>query len=363
MTSSLVDRAASLVPELATRRARHDAARRLDPEVIAALRSHDMFAALVPRELGGHELCPVDYLSLLETLARGDSATAWCVMTASTSTLLAAYLPRATAAEIWSGDRPAPFLAGVFAPSGTVAIGETSARLSGRWSWASGSRHAEWFVVGALADRRHVVCVVPATAVEIVDNWDTIGLGGTGSHDIVIDDVEVPASHVTSVFDRAPWTEGALYRVPMFGLLALGITGCALGIARAAIDHVGAKLVAESPSTTWLRYADLRARLEAARAYAMVAARDAFAAASPGPVPPAVRGAVRLAACHATATCTEIARSAFHLGGGSSVRTGSALGDALRDLETVLTHKMVADRVMPAAARATLGIGTAPPDL
>jgi indole-3-acetate monooxygenase len=80
-------------------------------------------------------------------------------------------------------------------------------------------------------------------------------------------------------------------------------------------------------------------------------------------VTPAVRGTLRLAACHVAATCAEITRGAFHLGGGASVRTSSPLGAALRDLETVLTHRMVAEKVMPAAARAVLGIGTVPPDL
>lgn len=59
----------------------------------------------------------------------------------------------------------------------------------------------------------------------------------------------------------------------------------------------------------------------------------------------------------------EVARAAFHLGGGASVRAGSAASNALRDLETVLTHRMVADRVRPATARAALAIGTTPPDL
>jgi len=363
MTAVLLERARALAPQLPPHRATHDAQRRLAPEVVAALREHGMFAALVPAELGGHELAPRDYATMLETLAAGDSATAWCVMTASTSTLLAPYLPRETAASLWAPGKPAPFLAGIFAPTGKLAIAGDSARLTGRWSWASGCRHADMFVVGALAERRHVVCFVPPAAVEIVDNWDTLGLAGTGSHDLVVADAELPMSRVTSVFDRAPWSTAPLYRVPLFGLLAVGIAGCALGMATSALDHAARGFSAETASSAWTTLGELRARLDAARSYLHANADAAYAAAHADAVTPAVRGALRLAACHASQTCAQVARGAFHLGGGASVRAGSPLGNALRDLETVLTHRMVAAKVIPAATRAVQGVGNAPPDL
>lgn len=363
MIADLVDRARALAPQLVGHRASHDAQRRLAPEVVSALREHGMFGALVPAELGGHELAPRAYATMLEALAAGDSATAWCVMTASTSTLLAPYLSRELAATLWAPGKPAPFLAGIFAPTGTLERAGDHATLSGRWSWASGSRHADMFVVGALAERRHVVCVVPPTAVGIVDNWDTLGLAGTGSHDLVIADATLPLSHVTSVFDRAPWCTAPLYRVPLFGMLAVGIAGCALGMATAALDHATRSLTAETSSSAWTTVGELRAQLDAARAYLHATADAAHAAAIANAVTPAVRGGLRLAACHVATTCAQVGRGAFHLGGGASVRTGSPLGSALRDLETVLTHRMVAAKVVPAATRALHGVGNVPPDL
>lgn len=359
----LLERVRALVPELATKRESHDAERKLHPAVVASLRQAGVFGALVPSELGGEQLAPAEYIEVLETLAAGDSATAWCVMTASTSTLLAAYLPRQTAASIWSPGAPAPMLAGIFAPSGTLKVDDAGARLTGRWSWASGSNHATWFALGALHDRRHVVCIVPRDAVQIVDNWDTLGLAGTGSHDVVVD-VAVGLESTTSVFDRAPWTEAPLYKVPLFGLLATGIASCALGIAQASLDHIGAALTVDTPPATWARFADLRGELDAARAYLVATATAAYAAATtPAPVAPAVRGALRLAASHVTARCAEVTRGAFHLGGGAAVRATSPLGASLRDIETVLTHRMVTERVRAAAARAMLGVGTPPADL
>ncbi|HRC58279.1 MAG TPA: hypothetical protein PKU97_20285, partial [Kofleriaceae bacterium] len=71
----------------------------------------------------------------------------------------------------------------------------------------------------------------------------------------------------------------------------------------------------------------------------------------------------RLAATHVAQRCAEIGHGAFQLGGGASARNGSPEGAALRDLETLLTHRMVSDRVLPAAARAILGLGDVAPEL
>lgn len=361
--SSLIERARALAPELSRHRAAHDAERQLAAPVLARLHEAGLLSALVPRELGGHELDPADYVMLLETLAAGDSATAWCVMTASTSTLIAPYLARETAAELWTAGKRAPFLAGIFAPTGTVVVDGDQARLTGRWSWASGSKHADLFVVGALAERRHVVCFVPPSAVRVVDNWDTLGLAGTGSHDLVIEGAELPLDRVTSVFDHAPWAAGALYRVPLFGLLATGIAGCALGIARGALDAIGRPLTAESPSAVFARYAELTAQLSAARAYMLAVATSVHARAARGPVGGVDRGELRLAACHAVTVCVDVVRAAYHLAGGGAVRAGHPLQHALRDIETLSTHRMIVDKVLPATAKAMLGLGLVAPDL
>jgi len=354
---SLVERARTLAQDLPSHRASHDAEKRLDPTVIQRLRDEGFLTSMVPHELGGAELAPATYVEMLEALAVGDAATAWCVMTASTSTLLGAYLPRETSASIWANQ--SPFLAGVFAPMGKLESG----KLSGRWSYSSGSRHADWFAVGAMADKRHVVCFVRPAEGRIVENWDTLGLAGTGSHDFVVEGVQIAPTHVASVFGRTPWTDSPLYRVPLFGLLAIGIAACSLGIARGALGDVAAKLAGEVPSTVLEHYAALRAELDASRAFLLATSRMAFERASLGAVDAATRGELRLAATSVAERCAEVTRGAFRLGGGASMRSESPLGRALRDVETLLTHRMVSNRVLPAAARALLGIGEPPIDL
>lgn len=369
MDHPVVVAARGLAATLAAHTDDHVRARALAPAVIDALTAGDCWRLLVPRALGGLALTPADYVDVLTALAAGDAASAWVVMTASTSTLLAGYLPPATARGIW-GAGAAPICAGVFAPGGRLTPEGDGLRLRGRWPYASGCQHASWALVGAQSGEppRHVVCAVPIAApgVTIVDTWDPIGLAGTGSHDLVID-TTLPATAVTSVFDQAAWLDEPLARVPLFGLLALGIAGVALGVAGRALGLVAERFAAARagqapPSPALASYATLRARLDAAAAATRAVALRAQAAAEAGTVDDDLRGALRATAAHTAATCAELGRAAFHLVGGAAIGRSSPLARAVADLEVLLTHRMVADRVLPTAARALLG-QTAPADL
>ena len=345
--------------ELAALRGEHEAEAQLSAFAVDAIRAARMLDGLVPKELGGLELPPLVYLEVIEALAAADPATGWCAMTAATSTLLAPYIDPELAATIWQDK--APFLAGVFAPSGKVTLEQNGVRLAGKWSYASGCRHAEWFVLGAIADGEHVVAVVPARDVTIVDNWDVLGLRGSGSHDVTVD-VELPTHHLASVFGRPPWSDAPLYRVPLFGALACGVAACALGIAHHALEIALGREPAPAQLAIWAR---AWARVDASRAYlhATMIRATQHAVVSTLPADAATRGELRLAAVHVAHECADVVRELFRLGGGAAIRAGHPLNAALRDIETVLTHRMVAERVLPTAARALLGLGNRPADL
>jgi alkylation response protein AidB-like acyl-CoA dehydrogenase len=242
-----------------------------------------------------------------------------------------------------------------------ITLERDGVHLAGRWSYASGCRHADWFVLGAIADGAHVVALVPAGAVTIVDNWDVLGLRGSGSHDVTVD-VDLPTRQLATVFTSTPWSDAPLYRVPLFGALACGVAACALGIAHHALE-VG---LAREPSTAQLAiWAHAWARVDAARSYlhATMLRATQQAVVSTSPADATTRGELRLAAVHTATECAEVIRALFRLAGGPAIRAGHPLNAALRDVETVLTHRMVSDRVVPAAARAMLGLGTPPADL
>jgi alkylation response protein AidB-like acyl-CoA dehydrogenase len=202
------------------------------------------------------------------------------------------------------------------------------------------------------------------------DTWDSMGLRGTGSHDIEMRDVFVPAEHAASLVADRPTAAGPLYAFPVFGLLALAIGAVGLGIARGALDDVrelaavrtptgSRRTMAERPAVQ-AELASAEARVGAARALldeAIAAAWDA--ATSSGEVPVERRAALRLAATHAATTGADVTTTAYKLGGGSSVyESKSPLPRRFRDAHTVTQHMLVAPATNELAGRLILGLPT-----
>lgn len=216
--------ARDLAPEI-------DRERRLPAELVARLNEAGMLRATMPREVDALELSPPTALRCAEAIARGDAATGWCVSIAITSALLVAYLPDAARDEMFGGGRGVA--AGVWAPRGKATSVDGGVVVSGRWPFCSGITHADMLFAGCFVDEGRVPSVValPKEDLRVLDNWHTLGLRGTGSHDTVAEEVFVPAERVFSVFD-GPRVDRPLYRFPVFGFFALSVAAAALGNAR-----------------------------------------------------------------------------------------------------------------------------------
>src|SRR5579864_1118837 len=139
-----LDRARELVPLLAAAGDEIERGREVTPEIVRAMIERGIFKMLLPRSLGGAELDPLTYTQVLYTLAQGDGSAAWCLGQNSGCSMIAPYLAPEIAREIFGG--PYGILAwGPDLPSAgrTVAV-EGGYRLTGRWGFATGSRHASW---------------------------------------------------------------------------------------------------------------------------------------------------------------------------------------------------------------------------
>jgi alkylation response protein AidB-like acyl-CoA dehydrogenase len=117
------------------------------------------------------------------------------------------------------------------------------------------------------------------------------------------------------------------------------------------------------PSSSLARYATCRAQLDAGRAYLHATATVIQDHAAAAQVDPVTRADVRLAATYVSQQCAEITRTALHLTGGTAIRSDHPIGAALRDIETLCTHKRVTDRGLPTFSRAILGLGPVTPEL
>ena len=209
----------------------------------------------------------------------------------------------------------------------------------------------------------------PAEAAEIVDTWDVAGLCGTGSHDVAVRDLAVPEAHAVSMISDAPREAGALYAFPVFGLLAVGVAGVALGLGRRALDELTGLAAHKTPTLarrrladrglTQGRVADAEARLASARAWlrdVIHAAHDDAGGGSPLGLEPRAR--LRLAASHAVRSATEAVDAMWRLGGGSTIYAGSPLQRVWRDVSVLGQHVMVAEPTFELAGRVLLGVET-----
>ena len=237
-----------------------------------------LFRMAVPRSLGGLEVEAATLLRAIELIGEADGSAGWCLMIGVTSTVIAAYLPREVAHEIFA--EPTTIVGGAFAPLGRAVREGDHYRLSGRWPWASGSINCQWLMGGSailedgkprllpngMLDSR--LLVFPTAQATLIDSWFAAGLCGTGSGDMEVQELRVPAARSISLMSDRPVEGGPLYVFPVFGLLALGIGAVALGIARAAITDLVALAGGKKPQGS--------TRTLAERATAQTAHRSPF---------------------------------------------------------------------------------------
>ncbi|MFJ3776251.1 acyl-CoA dehydrogenase family protein [Streptomyces sp. NPDC090075] len=343
--------------------------RRLTPDLVEVLRESGLMRCAAPAVLGAAQAPPGVALECAETIARGDAATGWCVAIAFTSSLLAAYLPAKGAEETLGAPRAIP--AGVLASQAKARPVDGGMVVSGRWSFCSGITHADYFFAGCFLDDeggtpRLRLVAVPVDQLRILDTWHTSGLRGTSSHDVVAEEVFVPAHRVVSLAD-GPLVDAPLYRFPFFGYLALAVAAVALGNARGAMDDLLAlardkvptgsrRTLAENPATH-AAVAQAEASLSAAQSFFYAAVGEAWHAASSSTTGSLeLRAKLRLAATHAAQTASSVVRTMYDLGGGSVIYEDSPLQRRLRDASTITAHKQVNTATWEMTGSVLLGV-------
>ena len=372
MSDKMLTLAAEWGPALRERSAEIDALRQLPQDLADALAADGFYRTLVPPALGGMGLSPSAVANISEVLAMGNASAAWCTFIGSTSQIMFAALDPNQLGEVL--DNPDVITAGVFAHSGTAtaAPGPSGAEgyiVNGRWAWASGSHNAEWISGGVQIDSGDGPQPALGRAffrpgdIELHDDWFTSGLRGSGSSTFEAHDVWLPASRIA--YERAilasPYAAEPLYRMPLFGLLALPIGAIALGMARACVDEVievarskvpqgSRRTLGQRPALhSAVAVADTEVRAARNLLYASIDA--AWERAQYGLSDLELRRDLRTATTHAMQTSLRVTQSMNSAVGGTAVFEASPLQRHLRDAQTASAHFMVAMPVMELAGR------------
>ena len=335
---------------------RIDDERRLPPDLAADMADKGLFRLLVPHSLGGHELDFLDYLAIIDVFARADGSTAWCVNQNNVFATDAVRMPVETAREIWADPR-AVISNGPHTPATVAVPTQGGYRVTGRWNFSSGIRHANWVAALAPLERldegrqqsadhaREVLLLVPREQVEVLDVWQVNGLRGTGSFSFQADDLFVPSSRSYGA-DDAPSESGPLYVVPKVLMFSSGFATVALGVARsaldAAIDIAGEKIpvkrtsVLRDTSTTQRQVGEAEALWRSARAFLMEAAEALWeSAVDRGALTPEERIRLRLAGTHGIRTAARVVAVAYDVAGSGGIFKSNPIQRRLQDIQAI----------------------------
>src|SRR5437016_8751352 len=248
--AELSARAEALVPVLRERAGRTEELRRLPDETIDDLHRSGLFRILQPKRVGGSELPFRSIVELVAVIGRACGSTAWVLANLAAHHWLLGMWPKAAQDEIW-GESPDNLIgSALIFPRGRAQKIEGGYRVTGRWPFSSGVDAAAWNLVGAIvhdedsgtAEPR--IFAMPAKDYTIIDTWHVIGLGGTGSKDVAVDGVFVPAYRSIAVQEitggpnpGSSVNPSVLYQLPAISLFAFCIAGVSLGIAQGAIEY------------------------------------------------------------------------------------------------------------------------------
>lgn len=373
----IVDATRQLGPAILKAAPEIERQRRLPSELASQLTDAGVFQMYQPRSIGGPEVHPLTAFAVVEELARHDGSVGWCTQVSAAVTVFLASLDPAALPEMVELCEGAPLhVAGSARPFGKAIKVDGGYRVTGQWNYASGVRHANWFLATSFADKPDGSVVtrsmlVPVSAGEIVANWDVMGMKGTGSDDFVLDDVFVPQHRISA----RSWSEqppGPLYdtrlnMVPTWAPTA----GIGTGLARGAIEAlVGLGEAASTGSPDPLRtrpavqeaVAQAEAITSSARAFvveSIEAAWDVLADHPPGQSSDELERAVargQLAITHSLNEAVRVADLCFHAAGTNAISSANRLERFLRDAHTAVQHAAGQPIHQRVAGRVLLGL-------
>ena len=342
-----------------------------------------MFRLKLAEVMGGAEADPVTEMLVLENLAYHDMTSGWCTMVGATGVAALGTFLSADALQNVFKDGHIPTAAVSFFPAGRAVRKNGGYRVSGRWRFNSGIRHAEWALGGTVVEDseaqnggRPIVMfsVFPTSEITIHNNWGgVIGLRGTGSCDFSVENYHLPGdfTFVWDLMKPQPLRGGPSFLFPPFAYVAKEHGSVALGAARRALDELikiatttrgtfrSSKLDERQVVHRLIGEADLK--LRSARALMHERYEELYEITKAGNIPDGAAVAdVRAACLYATDLAIDVATKAFHFAGNTGLHHPNVIGRLLRDLNTAGLHQVMSDTAYENHGKYRLGLPADP---
>jgi indole-3-acetate monooxygenase len=353
-TNPAIDRVSQVAPVVRAARQRIEAAREVPPDVMAALHDARMFRLLLPKWLGGDELDLATHAQVIETMAAADASTAWVMGQGAGCAMAAAFLEPAAAKRLFGpADAVLAWGAGIQGKATAVPGGY---RVTGTWTFASGSRHATLlgghsFIFEAdgrprlRADGRPLdrTLLFARSKATVHDIWHTVGLKGTGSDTFDVRDLFVPDDETIDREEPGELREkGTLYKFSASLAYGAGFGGLMLGIARGMLDDLrelaltktqrGASVSLRESPVFHTDYAKLEAKWRAAQMYHLTTLREVWVDVErTGAITLAQRSDCKLASTWIINQGVEIATEAYRAAGQTAIFPANPFEQRMRD--------------------------------
>jgi 3-hydroxy-9,10-secoandrosta-1,3,5(10)-triene-9,17-dione monooxygenase len=358
--TEIVARARAMIPALAQRSLEGRRRRRIPDETIADMQRAGFFRVLQPKRWGGYEMDLHTFYEIQLALAEGDMSTAWIYGVSGVHPWFMALLDDRAAQEVWRSDTSALICSSLM-PAGRATPAEGGYRLSGRWRYASCCEHCDWALLGAMVATdsgrppEGRIFLLPRKDYGTIDTWQVSGLQATGSWDVTVEDVFVPAYRSQSMLDnfllKGPGqalNSSSLYRLPFGQIFVRGISTAALGalqgMLNAFLDYGKTRVTraggrsAENPFVQLL-CAETAAAIDEMTNTLHRNFRNLHAYARRGETPPLEeRLRYKFQSTEVTERCTLLAARIFKATGAAGLAEGLPFGGILADLMAGRQH-------------------------
>jgi len=362
MSREVLDGVRDLLPTIRERADEAERLRVLPEATVKDLEATGFFRLLQPRRYDGFEADVIDFYTAVRDIAGACGSTGWVASVVGVHPWQVALFAEEAQDAVWGSDTTTR-LSSSYAPTGRAVVAEGGYQLSGKWSFSSGCDHASWVLLGGLVfDAEGQVVdfktfLLPREQYQIVDVWNVVGLRGTGSNDIVVEETFVPEAFTLSMSDtgrcRGPGqavNTGDLYKLPFHSVFTSTITTPIVGMAYGAYaEHVEmqqrrvrAAYVGEKASVdpfAAVRIARASGEIDAAWALLVNNIREEQALVARGEqIPLSLRLKVRRDQVLGTQRAIDAIDELFEASGGRALAEGTYLQRAWRDAHAGRVH-------------------------
>ncbi len=361
-SSGVLDSIRDLLPAFRDRADEAERMRQVPEQSVKELAETGFFRMLQPTRFDGLESDPVDFFTAVRMIASADGSTGWISSVLGVHPWQVALFADEAQQAVWGSDTSVR-LSSSYAPTGKALLTDGGYQLSGKWSFSSGSAHASWVLLGGLVfnEDGNVIdfktFLLPRDKYEILDVWNVVGLRGTGSNDIVVEETFVPEAFTLSMSDtgrcQGPGQEqntADLYKLPFHSLFTSTITSPLIGMAQGAYtehvemqqQRVRAAYLGEKASSdpfAAVRIARAGSEIDAAWALLMANIREEQACVERGQkIPLQLRLKTRRDQVLGTQRAIDAIDSLFEASGGRALAEGTYLQRAWRDAHAGRVH-------------------------